>query len=91
MTTIVQTKQPFTVPEESRNLSVGSSITARIKTETLANDTRVHSYRVSTPEEKIKLFYRYPEKNVKMRFVQDGPTLFIKTNFPSPDEFIYKF
>ena len=43
---------PFPVPEKFRNLIVGSSRAARIKTETLPNDSILQSYRQSTSEEK---------------------------------------
>ena len=39
---------PFSVPEECVNLILGSSIIARVKTETFPNDTIVHAYRGSS-------------------------------------------
>ena len=47
---------PFPMPDETKNSILGSKITARIRTETLPNETIVHSYKSSTTEEKIKAY-----------------------------------
>ena len=53
---------PFPIPEECVNLILGSSIIARVKTETFPNDTVFHAYRGSSNEEKIKVLGQYSEK-----------------------------
>ena len=37
--------EPFKIAENTKNLILGSSIKARIRTETMPNDTIIHSYR----------------------------------------------
>ena len=59
----VRNFSPFPIPEECVNLIWGSSITARVKTETFPNDTIVHAYRGSSTEEKINILDQYSEKN----------------------------
>ena len=58
----VRNFSPFPVPEECENLILGSSVIARVKTETFPNDTIVHAYRGSSTEEKIKVLDQYSEK-----------------------------
>ena len=55
---------PFPVPEECVNLILGSSIIARVETETFTNDTIVHAYRGSSTEEKIKVPDQYSDKKI---------------------------
>ena len=79
------------VPEECKNLIVESSITSRIKTETLPNDIIVHSYRGSTTEEKIRVLNRYLEQKIKCVTLQDGTNCILEQKIASPDETINKF
>ena len=53
---------PFPVPEQCVNLILGSSIIARVKTETFPNDTIGHAYRGSSTDEKLKVVDQYSEK-----------------------------
>ena len=59
------------IPDESKNLILGSSITARIRTETMPNATIIHSYRGSSAEEKIKFLSKYSSTEIKDVVVQD--------------------
>ena len=79
------------VPEECKNLIVDSSITSRIKTETLPNNTIVHSYRGSTTDEKIRVLNRYLEQKIKCVTLQDGTNCILEQKIASPDETINKF
>ena len=47
--------EPFKIPDESRKMIFGSSITVRIRTKTTPDDTVVPSYRGSSTEEKIRV------------------------------------
>ena len=55
---------PFPVPEKCVNLILGSSIIARVKTET--NDTVVHAYRGSSTEEKKKSLTNIVKTNLSV-------------------------
>ena len=68
----VRNFSPFPVPEECVNLILGSSIIARVKTETFPNDTIVHAYRGSSTEEKIKVLDQYSKKKLKCVIIQAG-------------------
>ena len=59
-----------------KNLILAFSITARVRTETVPNDTRIHSYWGSSTEEKLKLLTKYPNSALKCVIKQDGITLF---------------
>ena len=76
------------VPEECKNLIVGSSITSRIKTETLPNDTIVHSYRGSTTEEKIRVLNRYLEQKFKCVILQDGTNCILEQKIETINKFL---
>ena len=76
----VRNFSPFPVPEECVNLILGSSIIARVKTETFPNDTIVHAYRGSSTEEKIKVLDQYSEKKLKCVIIQDGTNSILKKN-----------
>ena len=82
---------PFPIPEECVNLILGSSIIARVKTETLPNDTVVHAYKSSSTEEKIKVLDQYSEKKPKCVIIQDGTNSIFKKNYSSVDEFSAKY
>ena len=71
---------PFPVPEEWVNLILGSSIIARVKTETFPNDTVVHAYKGSSTEEKIKVLDHYFKKKLKCVLIQDGANSILKKN-----------
>ena len=62
----------FPVPEECIILILGSSIIARLKTETFPNDKVVHAYRGSSTEDKIKVLDQYSEKKLICVIIQDG-------------------
>ena len=82
---------PFPIPEECVNLNLGSSIIARIKTETFPNDKVVHAYRGSSTEEKIKVLDQYSEKKFKCVIIQDGTNSIFKKIYSAVDEFSAKY
>ena len=70
---------------------LGSSIIARVKTETFPNDTIVHAYRGSSTEEKIKILDQYSEKKFKCVIIQDGTNSILKKSYSTIDEFSAKY
>ena len=82
---------PFPIPEECVNLNLGSSIIARIKTETFPNDTVVHAYRSSSTEVKIKVLDQYCEKKFKCVIIQDRINSILKKIYSAVDEFSAKY
>ena len=69
------------IPEECVTLFSGSSIIARVKTETFPNDAVVHAYRGSSTEEKIKVLDQYIEEKFKCVIKQDGTNSILKKNY----------
>ena len=87
----VRNFSPFPVPEECVNLILGSSIIARVKTETFPNDTIVQAYRGSSTEEKIKVLDQYSQKKLKCVIIQDGTNSILKKIYSTIDEFSAKY
>ena len=71
--------ETFKLPDEFEILILGSSITARIRTETRPNDTIFHSCRGSSTAEKIKVLSNYPSTELKCVMVQDGTNSILKS------------
>ena len=55
---VIREFEPIKNPEDTKNLIMGSGITARIRSGTVPNDTIIHSNRDSTTEEKLKLLFK---------------------------------
>ena len=91
VTKTVRNFLPFPIPEECVNLNLGSSIIARIKTETFPNDTVVHAYRSSSTEVKIKVLDQYSEKKFKCVIIQDRINSILKKIYSAVDEFSAKY
>ena len=65
-TPVIREFEPFKVPEDTKLLIFGSSITARIRREKMPNDTIIHSYRGSSAEEKLKVLTKYPNSKFRI-------------------------
>ena len=81
----------FPVPEECIILILGSSIIARLKTETFPNDKVVHAYRGSSTEDKTKVLDQYSEKKLMWVIIQDGTNSILKKIYSTLDEFSAKY
>ena len=68
--------EPFKIPEDTKNLILVSSITARIRTEIMPNDTIIHSYRGSSTDKKLKVPTKYPSSELKLYRMALTLTLF---------------
>ena len=82
--------ETFKLPDEFEILILGSSITARIRTETRPNDTIFHSCRGSSTAEKIKVLSNYPSTELKCVMVQDGTNSILKSKYDNVKEFAIK-
>ena len=61
---VISEIEPFKIPEDTKNFIMSSSITSRMRSETIPKDTILHSYRGSSTEEKLKVL---PKLGAKMR------------------------
>ena len=82
--------EPFKLPDEFEVLILGSSITARIRTETRPNDTIILSYSGSSTAEEIKVLSNYPSTELKYVMVQDGTNSILKSKYDNVKEFAIK-
>ena len=80
----------FKFPDDSKSLILGSSITARIRAETMPNDTIIHSIRGSSTEDKIKVLSKYPSTELENVIVQDGTNSILKSKYDNVNEFAIK-
>ena len=69
---IIREFEPFKIPEDTKNLILDSSITARIRTETISNDTIILSFRDSSTEEKLRRLTKNSSSEFKCVIIQAG-------------------
>ena len=78
---IIREFEPFKIPEDTKNLILDSSITARIRTETIPNDTIILSYRDSSTEEKLRRLTKNPSSEFKCVIIQaDTNSILMRKN-----------
>ena len=86
-TPVIREFEPFKVLEDTKNLILGSSITAKIRTETIPNDTILHSYRGYSTEEKMKVLTKYPSSELKCEKIQVGTNSILKKKLKTLNDF----
>ena len=90
-TPVIREFVPFKTPEDTKNLILGSSITARVTTETMPSDTIIHSHRGNSTEKKMKVLTKYPRSEFKCVIIPDGTNSIFKRKFETLNEFSIKF
>ena len=69
----------FNIPENKENLLLGSSLVKNLVNESsITQDICFHAYRGSTTKEKVVVLEKYPEKELKTVFLQDGTNSILK-------------
>ena len=84
----VRVFKPFSVPEGTTNIVIGSSINGKLADDpSIPQDTATHAYRGSTLFEKTKVVLNYRPTKMKTVVLQDGTNSLLKTNESTEDLF----
>ena len=84
----VRVFKPFSVPEGTTNIVIGSSIIRNLADDpSIPQDTAIHAYRGSTTLEKTKVVLNYRPTKMKTVVLQDGTNSLLKTNKSIEDLF----